>query len=84
MNLSDKTIEEPIVRSRGRPRRTLDVDRKIYYREYYVMHYTPRPKDESIKTGRPLKAPEDKIQDMKAYQKAYREKRKLLKILEEV
>ena len=32
MNLSDKTIEEPIARSRGRPRRTIDVDRKIYYK----------------------------------------------------
>ena len=66
--------EEPIKRCRGRPKRVVDVDRKIYYHTYYKTHDSPKqqPTDE-VKVF--------KTADMKAYQKAYRERKKAEKLL---
>jgi hypothetical protein len=67
-----ETTEQPIKRGRGRPRRVEDIDRKIYMHSYYKTHYSPKQP--------PTEAKIHKTADMKAYQKAYREKQKLKKL----
>ena len=83
MNPSDKTDTEPVKRTRGRPRRTEDIDRKTYMKNYYTTHHVPKDRTpDSPKLGRPIKPDEKKLTyDRKAYQKAYREKKKLLNLL---
>ena len=80
---------ELIKRPRGRPRKDINErkiltssDRKDYMHNNYSSHYNPKPRivNPDIKYGRPIK--EHKLtEDMSAYQKAYREQRKLKLVL---
>ena len=83
MDTTDKTDTEPVKRPRGRPRRTEDIDWKVYMRTYYTTHYVPKDRTpDSPKLGRPITPEEKKLTfDMKAYQRAYRAKKKLLHLL---
>ena len=77
MNTNDT---QPVKRQRGRPRKTEDIDRKIYQNIYYMSHRVPKERaPDSPKLGRPLKPDDQKLtHDMKAYQRQYRMKKKKL------
>lgn len=72
MGTTDTT--QPIKKNRGRPRRTDDLDRKIYMRNYYMAHHVPKPRlPDAPKLGRPLKPDDQKLtHNMTEYQRQYR------------
>ena len=76
---------EIVKRGRGRPRKEPEekkiltsADRKDYMHEYYSKHYNPKPRitNPDVKYGRPLK--QNRLtEDMKEYQRIYRQKLKM-------
>lgn len=88
-DIKDNITVEIVKRGRGRPRKEPEekkiltsADRKDYMHNYYKSHYSPKPRinNPDIKYGRPMK--EHKLtEDMKEYQRLYRQKLKMKQTL---